>query len=240
MFQGFPASTEQFFMDLRFHNDPSFFHQEHDRYVRDVQTPFYEFGSEMAEELLKLDDEMEFRPHKLLSRIHRDTRFSNDKTPYRDHLWLYFKRRSEDRYQSVGFWFEYGPERLSWGLATWGENRPLMDRFRRELEADPYRYLGIISKCQLQERGLVLTSSQFKRLSIPPKLPMALIPWYLTRDFSLSQRAPDLREAASRRIFTHVRNDFEAMGPIYLMLRGMQDELAAEEKKLSEGTDKRV
>ena len=64
-----------------------------------------------------------------LSRINRDTRFSRDKSPYRDHLWMLFRKAAEPREGSVFFWFEFGPERLWWGLATWDENRPLMDRF---------------------------------------------------------------------------------------------------------------
>ena len=78
MFSGFTEETIAFFIDLKFHNNTTFFHQEHDRYVEMVQTPFYELIGELAPTMLKIDPCMEVRPHKCLSRIHRDTRFSRE------------------------------------------------------------------------------------------------------------------------------------------------------------------
>ena len=86
MFTGFTDETIQFFLDLKFHNSTEFFHSQHDRYLETVQSPFYEMIREMAPAMLKIDPEMEIRPFKCLSHIHRDTRFSRDKSPYRDHL----------------------------------------------------------------------------------------------------------------------------------------------------------
>ena len=228
MFTGFPEGTEQFFLDLRFHNNAAFFHENTERYRREVQAPFYAFIEDMVPVMLEIDQQMEIRPYKILSRLRRDTRFSRDKTPYRDHLWTYMHRSAEPRDQSVGFWFEYGPERLSWGLATWGENRPLMDRLRREMAAKPSYYMGLIDACGLAERHLVLDSDLFKRLAVPDSVPERLRPWYRIRSFGLVQAAPEIREASTRAVWEHVRDDYRAMAPIYRMFRGMQDALDEE------------
>ena len=213
MFTGFPEETTQFLLDLRFHNSIAWFNENKERYLRDVQTPFYAFI---------------VRPYKLLSRIRRDTRFSKDKSPYRDHHWIWFKRGGEDRWQSLGFWFEFGPERLSWGLATWDENRPLMDRFRRELAADPGRYGSIIRSCGLAERHLQMDGTYFRRIDIPAAIPVDLEPWYRLRSLAIIQARASLSETASREVLGHVLADFKAMAPIYQLLRGMQDALESE------------
>ena len=116
MFTGFTDETVQFFLDLKFHNSTEYFHQHHDRYVETVQQVFYSFIDELAPDMLKIDPEMEVRPHKCLSRIHRDTRFSKDKSPYRDHLWLLFRRAAEPREKALMYFFEFGPDRLNWGM----------------------------------------------------------------------------------------------------------------------------
>ncbi len=229
MFTGFPAETEQFFMDLRFHNEPAFFHREHERYLSVVQRPFYDFIEDIMPTLLEIDPQMEPRPNKILARIHRDTRFTKDKSPYRDHLWIFFHRTAEDKHGSAGFWFEYGAGRIAWGMGSWGENRPVMDRFRRELVADPERYIRLIRNCHFPSRNLVMDSDFFKRMDVPASLPEALKPWYLSKSISIIQKYPDIGACASRRILEWVREDFRAMSPIYLMLRGMQDELNAKE-----------
>ena len=130
MFTGFTDETIQFFLDLKFHNNTPYFHEQHDRYVETVQTPFYEMITDLGEEMRKIDPMMEIRPYKCLSRIHRDTRFSRDKSPYRDHLWFLFRRAGEPREKSLFYYFEFGADRLSWGMGIWGENRELMDLFR--------------------------------------------------------------------------------------------------------------
>ena len=87
MFTGFPEETIRFFLDLRFHNSTTWYRENKERYLREVQAPFYELIGELVPLLQRIDPQMEIRPHKILSRIRRDTRFSRDKTPYRDHLW---------------------------------------------------------------------------------------------------------------------------------------------------------
>ena len=75
MFTGFTDETVQFFLDLKFHNNTPYFHENHDRYVETVQTPFYEMITDLGDEMRKIDPLMEIRPYKCLSRIHRDTLF---------------------------------------------------------------------------------------------------------------------------------------------------------------------
>ena len=43
-------------------------------------------------------------PNKCLARINRDIRFTRDKSPYRDHMWLLFRRSGEEREHSVMYW----------------------------------------------------------------------------------------------------------------------------------------
>ena len=137
MFTGFTDQTIQFFLDLRFHNYTEYFHEHHDRYVETVQQPFYSLIEDLAPAVQKIDPMMEVRPHKCLSRIHRDTRFSKDKSPYRDHLWFLFRRAGEQREKAVFLYGEFGPDRLDWGFGIWGENREAMDIFRKKMEHKP-------------------------------------------------------------------------------------------------------
>ena len=90
MFLGFTDDTVQFFLDLKFHNNTVYFHENHDRYIETVQEPFYQMINDLSDDMRSIDPFMEIRPHKCLSRIHRDTRFSKDKSPYRDHHWFLF------------------------------------------------------------------------------------------------------------------------------------------------------
>lgn len=225
MFKGFTDETVQFLIDLKFHNNTAFFHAEHDRYIDTVQKPFYEMIDDLAPVMKKIDPMMEIRPYKCLSRIHRDTRFSKDKSPYRDHHWFLFRRAAEPRDKSLFYYFEFGPDRLSWGMGIWGENRELMDIFRKKMHANPYGTLALIEDMDLPERHLFLGGSFFKRMNIPPEIPQQLIPWYTGREIYVSRYEPPYQWAFSSKILKEVQKDFTALAPLYQLLRGFADSL---------------
>ncbi len=225
MFGGFTDETVQFFLDLRFHNYTDYFHAEHERYVETVQQPFYELIGDLGKEMRKIDPLMEIRPHKCLSRIHRDTRFSKDKSPYRDHLWFLFRRAGEPREQSVFFYGEFGPDRLDWGLGIWGENRELMDMFRRRMAANPDGTLALLDDMEMEKHHLVPGGRSFKRMAVPPEIPDRLKMWYCMKDLYVGKWNPDYAWAFTERLAKEMRRDFKALAPLYQLLRGMQDEL---------------
>ena len=224
MFTGFTEQTIQFFLDLKFHNNTEYFHQEHDRYVADVQQPFYEMIEELAPAMLKIDPRMEVRPYKCLSRIHRDTRFSRDKSPYRDHLWFLFRRAAEPREKSLFYYFEMGPSRLSWGMGFWDENREALDIFRKRMRANPDGTLALIDDLNMDGRKLMLDGSVHRKMTVPPEIPERLKRWYLAKDFYIGKIAPDYRWIYSDRILKEVRKDFISLSPLYRILRGYADE----------------
>ena len=227
MFTGFSEDTISFFLDLKFHNNTTYFHENHDRYVEVVQRPFYEFIEDLGPAMRKIDPRMEIRPHRCLSRIHRDTRFSRDKSPYRDHLWLLFRREGEPREQSLMYWFELGPSRLDWGMGFWGENREALDLFRKRMRANPDGTLAMLDDLDLAGRGLLLNGSIHKRMEVPPEIPDRLRRWYCTKEMYINKISPDFRKVFSERILIEVRKDFQQLAPLYHILRGYCDELDA-------------
>lgn len=229
MFTGFTEETVQFFLDLKFHNNTAYFHENHDRYVENVQQVFYGMIEALAPDMLKIDPRMEVRPHKCLSRIHRDTRFSRDKSPYRDHLWFLFRREGEPREKSLFYYFEMGPDRLSWGMGFWDENREALDLFRKRMRANPDGTLALLDDLELGKRNLLLGGSIHKKMEVPPEIPERLKRWYLVKDFYIGKTDPDFRSIYSDRILKEVRADFRSLGPLYRLLRGYADETAPRE-----------
>ena len=227
MFTGFTDETVRFFMDLKFHNNTEFFHTNHERYVENVQQPFYEMIDDLASEMRRIDPMMEIRPYKCLSRIHRDTRFSRDKSPYRDHHWFLFRRAAEPRDQSLFYFFEFGPDRLDWGMGIWGENRELMDLFRKRMRANPEGILALLDDMNLYQRKMFLGGSSFKRMEIPPEIPDRMKRWYTSREMYIGKANPPYQWAFSDKVIKEVRRDYKILAPFYQLLRGCMDDLPA-------------
>ena len=219
MFTGFSEETIRFFLDLKFHNSVSYFHENHARYLEDVQRVFYDMITDLAPDMLKIDPDMEIRPYKCLSRIHRDTRFTKDKSPYRDHLWFLFRHAGEPRDRSLFFYFELGPDRLGWGMGFWGENRAVYDSFRKHICSDPESILLLIDNLEMERRKMILGGSIYKKMTVPPGIPAALQRWYLAKEFYICKENPDFRWIYSDRIVKEVRKDFKTLAPLYRLFR---------------------
>ena len=229
MFTGFPEETIQFFLDIRFHNSISYFEENRERFRQDVQAPFYTFIEELAPAMRKIDPQMELRPYKCLSRIRRDTRFTKDKSPYRDHLWVQFHRAGEPREGGLFYWFELGPTWMDWGVGLWGENRPVMDLLRRQMAAQPQRFQDILDSCDLPGHHFSMGTNSYKRMAVPEQIPPSLRPLYTARSVYFSREDAPLKWAFDARLTDRVLKDYRALAPAYRMLRGIYDEQAQAE-----------
>jgi len=224
MFEGFPEETIRFFLDLRFHNEASFFNTHRDEYDRFVREPFYAFIEAMAPAVSRIAEDMELRPGKCLARIRRDTRFSREKTPYRDHMWLLFRRTAEVRDTSVMYWFELAPERVEWGLGFWGYNRPAMDALRRRMRDKPDEVTAALREARLPDGDFTLQGDRYVRMAVPETLPPELQEIYPRKELYVARRGVPMKTAYSRDVVTRCSEDLLRLKPLYLLLRKAADE----------------
>lgn len=221
IFTGFRDEMFEFAMQLRFNNNKEFMHAHRDEYIAKMRDPFYQLIDSLAPLMLRIDPAMEVRPNKVLSRIFRDTRFSRDKSPYRDHHWIAFRRAGEPRDQSLMFWFEVRIDSLNWGLGFWGENRPAMEMMRRRMISHPDDLLDLLP-C-LKGRDLVISGDQHKRLTVPEELKAELRPYYLLKDFYISRQNAQREWIYSQELLRRLEQDFSLLAPFYQLLRGYHE-----------------
>ncbi|MEA5014221.1 MAG: DUF2461 domain-containing protein [Candidatus Limiplasma sp.] len=224
MFRGFPEETIRFFLDIRFHNETSYFKAHEDVYRQYVKGPFFSFINALAPTMLQISDDIETRPGKCLARIHRDTRFSKDKSPYRDHLWLLFRRTGESRDASVMYWFELSPEEVGWGVGFWNDNRPAMDALRRNMVQKPSQFLSALQESRLPQDGMLLYGDCYARMKIPPEVPEPLKPYYPRKAIYIKRTDVPLSKAYTPEIAHLAAEDFLRLKPMYHLLRAAADE----------------
>jgi len=86
-FEAFPGDALTFLQDLRANNERAWFNEHKKTYETAIKQPAEAFCRAMATALETLTDQP--HGHKIF-RIHRDVRFSKDKTPYNTHLHIAF------------------------------------------------------------------------------------------------------------------------------------------------------
>lgn len=214
----FKPDMVDFMMKIRCSNSKAFMDANRAEYIEKVRSPYYAFIDALTSTALDIDPQMEVRPSKVLSRIFRDTRFSRDKSPYRDHHWIAFRHAGEPREQSLMFWFEIRIENISWGLGFWGENRPALDLLRRRMLSDPGELLSLSE--QLRKRQFALAGDSYKRMPVPEQLDPRLLPWYTRKELLIIRQGINPHWVFEPGIVKRLADDFLALKPAYRLLRG--------------------
>lgn len=219
MFEGFDSEMIPFFLDLRYHNNKAFMDENRERYLTHVRGPFCDFIDALGPKLQKEIPDLEIRPAKCLSRINRDIRFSRDKSPYRDHLWISFRRSAAEKDGLPFFWFEISPEDVSWGMGVWGENPAIMDALRRKIIAFPARVEALLPT--RDNTDLRLSGRDWMRITVPDGVPDSLRPVYVKRSLYFERVNTRLDWIYSRRILSRVYRDYMVLLPFYQLLTGL-------------------
>lgn len=104
-FKGFSEKMPQFFRELRENNDRDWFEAHKDVYLECVKGPMEDLTARVMAEVSLFAPEFAGAPKKAIFRIYRDTRFSNDKTPYKTHTGALLRHPDLPKNESAGFYF---------------------------------------------------------------------------------------------------------------------------------------
>ena len=111
-FPGFPKQAIAFFRQLSKNNTREWFHPRKDHYEQHVRGPMLELVAVVADDLRDFAADHVVEPKKAVYRIYRDTRFSNDKTPYKTHVAAMFPRAGLGKHTCAGFYFSVSHEQV--------------------------------------------------------------------------------------------------------------------------------
>ena len=221
VFQGYTDETFEFFMAIRFNNNRPFFLENRDWYLRAVREPSLALAEAIAPAVEKLDAELERRPHRVVSRINRDVRFSRDKSPYRDYIWLAFRRPGEARDTTLGVYFDLSDNGASYGMGFYRENRDMMNALRERMRTAPEELLSLYRPLR---DTFALHVNAYKRMRLPEDLPTELHDWYAARGFYLEREIDDFDLLRSPALAEEIRTGYARLAPLYRYLLNLQPE----------------
>ncbi|MCW9066338.1 MAG: DUF2461 domain-containing protein [Ignavibacteriaceae bacterium] len=128
----FPKKTRAFLNKLSKNNNREWFETNRDKYNSDFLEPCFQFVVEMGDKLQDLDPEIVAIPKidKSIFRLHRDVRFSKDKTPYKTNAGLYFWNGKVKKMEASGFYFHLEPKLFGVGLGMYMFPPQLLKKYR--------------------------------------------------------------------------------------------------------------
>lgn len=219
VFTGFPPEALAFLSDLAGHNTKAWFETHREEYRAHFLLHLQNLVTDLSGFMLGIDPEFETRPavDRTISRIHRDIRFSRDKSPYRTTAWITFKRPIRNWQDSPAFFFEIAPASCRYGMGFYGASRQTMDRLRAAIDGDDPELRRLLASFSAQE-AFVTEGESYKR-PLRPDLSAPLGDWYNRKNLYLVRNRPADDRLFGREILDDLREGFDFLAPFYRYFR---------------------
>jgi uncharacterized protein (TIGR02453 family) len=138
----FSPKTFAFLRALARNNSREWFNAHRDDYEKHLRVPYQQFIADLAQPLKKISPHYIADPRPVggsMFRIHRDTRFSKDKTPYKTHAGAQFfhERRRELAGEAPVFYLHIAPKECFVGAGLWHPQPESMRRVRAYMLSNP-------------------------------------------------------------------------------------------------------
>ncbi len=135
MFNGFPKQTVAFLQDLHANNTREWFEAHRQAYDECFVAPALDFIEALAPVAAQLDPPHQAVPkiNGSLRRIHRDTRFSKDKTPYNPMIHMVFWSGDHPN-RSAGIHFVLAHDHFGYGSGHWAFEGDGLQRYRAAVQ----------------------------------------------------------------------------------------------------------
>ena len=155
------TDARMFLRTLAANNSRDWFQANKATYDAQLKAPALALLDDLAAPLAELTGEnittKLFRPN-------RDVRFSKDKTPYTTHLHMMWQVEAEAPQNPV-FFFGIGLDYVTIGAGMMGFDKPVLANWRKMVDLDTDRIMGIVGKVEAQ--GYSLREPALQRVPAP-------------------------------------------------------------------------
>jgi uncharacterized protein (TIGR02453 family) len=219
-FPGFRQAALRFMGQLKRHNTKPWFEANRARYELEVREPLRLLVEDVDVRLARLAPEIVGDPKRSIFRIHRDVRFSRDKSPYKTHAacWFYHmdagRGVGQDASGGAGFYFHLEPGQCLIGAGIWMPPRPTLSRIRDALVEDQEGFEAIVEDRGFRRRFGSLDDEAM--LTRPPRgftdeHPAAR--WLRYQSFTAGRSLTE-RVVTSPRLVEMLADDYERLAPL--------------------------
>ncbi|MEP6571645.1 MAG: TIGR02453 family protein [Gemmatimonadota bacterium] len=217
-FTGFRPAARTFFRRLARNNNRDWFEVHRAIYETEIKAPLAALVEDMDVRLARLAPEIIGDPRRSVFRIHRDVRFSKDKSPYKTNAGCWFHHRDAGRIVGesegggAGFYFHLaGAECLVAG-GIWMPPRVTLARIRAAIVDDPRGFSRTMGPAFRRRFGALSEERMLKRLprGFDPGDPAE--PWLRYQSFTASRTLKN-DEVLGARLPAILLRDFTALLP---------------------------
>lgn len=135
---GFPEITLKYLTQLSKNNNKEWYEANRDRFTIEFLEPAMNFVIELGEKLSTISPELQFIPRidKSIFRLHRDVRFSKNKSPYKTNLGILLWEGAGKKLECSGYYFHLEPGNFFLGTGMYMFSKDQLNKYRNIVSVD--------------------------------------------------------------------------------------------------------
>ncbi len=205
-FQGMPEEAFEFFRQLEENNNRPWFQAHKTLFLEKVRAPMELFVEDISAGLQEFAFAYATPAKSAIYRIYRDTRFSEDKTPYKTNIGALFFHSGLGNKSAAAFYMELTPQYLGLAGGIYMPTPEYLRAIRKYLMVHHERFAGLVGHPGLRKAMGPLLGNQLRRVpgGFPADHPAAewvrFKQWYFWRELDpgLARSAAAVKEVLSR------------------------------------------
>jgi uncharacterized protein (TIGR02453 family) len=163
-FNGYPKGAVQFLKRLEKNNNREWFQEHKGEYQSLLRKPTEDFIHALRQKIGRELPEFMFEPKKAIFRINRDTRFREDKRPYKNNIAFFIRARTHKKgVDSPGFYFHISPKEVYIGGGQYIPSSPDLLRIRNQIDKDPKALKKILNSAKFKNTFGPMPGETLKR-----------------------------------------------------------------------------
>jgi uncharacterized protein (TIGR02453 family) len=139
-----PRRSLAFLRALKRNNRRDWFQPRKEQFDADVREPMLAIVERLADDLRSIAPEIVVDPKTAMYRIYRDTRFSENKTPYKTHVAAVFPWRGLAKHEGAGLYFHVSPDEVWMGGGMYSPQTAQLHAVRDHIAGNVRRMRAIV------------------------------------------------------------------------------------------------
>ena len=230
-FTGFSEKALDFLRGIQVNNYEQYYQDHKEEYETLIRLPMYALCTELAPVIRTIDDKLDTRPVSAVARLRRDTRFTKDKSPFRDHTWMGWRYPGERRSEGFHIYWGFGTDWIEIGCGSYTTDKKRMDALREVILNTGSEGEKVFSEPALN-RDFRISGELYKKMKVPETVPESLRLLYRMKYFGFSSVDAHKQWEAftSSKLISVISGGLLTLAPvIQLMNRIMADTVLREE-----------
>lgn len=225
-FKGISPDAIMLLAENRFNNSKIFYDENKETLKNEITKPLYDLINSLYSELYALDEEMCLIPSKMISRFRRDTRYTRDKSLYRENVWVMFMRNKHQWRHQPCMWFEFSPNGIDWGIGIFYCQPAVMECFRKHLDERGDEFLKALRS--IKKYGAIEDFDSYKKDKSVGK-DQRLKAYYNAKNFYFINHTFTLDMLFDGSIEDELRKWIEVCTPMYKFLLGVMEDMYSQQ-----------